>query len=447
MPKRGSVLLEPIGVDAVRSPEVPAPGSMTDQDRRDYHVPTIVASLIMGVYFGGVGGGVAFPTLPTLGAVLGITPFVVGLILSANRFTRLLMSTPAGQIIDKLGARRPMILGFLLQGIAPFGYILGLYPHLVPYVGAAEIFIASRVVWGFGSAFVFVGAFSTVIHVTTQANRGKWIGYFRGGQSLGFPSGLIAGGILTDIFGFEVAFATAGASGLLAAVVAAAVLPDVRATIQTPARLREVPRIVSQDVRILMIGSVNFSVRFLYGGVLLSTVVLYAQVHGIGLGGFDAIGTAGLIMGISVLAAGGTTVIAGALSDRVPNRALVTIPGLAFLVAGFGILALYPTQTATLLGVALIGVGVGGTNPPLLAYLGDISPDADVGKMGGIYNVFGDMGATLGPIIALPLAALIGFRAEYLLCAALGIVVSFLVLYTLVGASPDPQPHAIQPGD
>lgn len=79
----------------------------------EYAVPLVVGSLIMGVFFGGVGGGVAFPTL---GTFLGMTPFVVGLILSANRFTRLVMNTLAGQIIDKRGTQKPMIVGLFLQG-------------------------------------------------------------------------------------------------------------------------------------------------------------------------------------------------------------------------------------------------------------------------------------------------------------------------------------------
>nr|WP_231896253.1 hypothetical protein [Haloferax sp. BAB-2207] len=60
-------------------------------------VEFVAGSLIAGVFFGGVGAGVAFPTLPTLGPIIGITPFVVGLILSANRFTRLVVNTPAGR--------------------------------------------------------------------------------------------------------------------------------------------------------------------------------------------------------------------------------------------------------------------------------------------------------------------------------------------------------------
>jgi MFS family permease len=163
--------------------------------REDPSVRYVVASLVAGVFFGGLGGGVAFPTLPTLGPLLGISPFLVGAIRSVNRFTRLLMNTPAGQILDRIGTRRPMIVGFTLQGLVPFGYILGLYADRLP-VSSAVVFFGSRAIWGFGSAFVFVGAFSTITHVTTSENRGKWIGYMRGGQSLGFPTGLILGGVL-----------------------------------------------------------------------------------------------------------------------------------------------------------------------------------------------------------------------------------------------------------
>ncbi len=399
----------------------------------EYNVPIVVGGLVAGVFFGGVGAGVAFPTLPTLGDVLGIAPFVVGLILSANRFTRLVMNTPAGQIIDTVGTRRPMIGGLFLQGLTPFGYVIGLSPELVPVLGSAEIFFASRLLWGLGSAFVFVGAFSTVIHVTTEQNRGRWIGYFRGGQSLGFPSGLVLGGILTSLYGYAVAFAAAGIAGVFAAVVATVVLPDVVPDVTEPARIRDLPGIVRADMRIFTIGAVNFAVRLLFAGILLATIVLYAEANNIRIGSLSAIGVSGALMAVSVLAAGLTTFVAGDLSDRVTNRASVVIPSLSLLALGFAILAFVPTLVTTVLAVILVGVGVGGTNPAMLAYLGDISPADDIGKMGGVYNVFGDIGSAAGPVIALPVAARIGYRTEYLLCVVVAAAVVMLVVQTLLG--------------
>lgn len=79
---------------------------MRHASREDSDVRYVIGSLVAGVVFGGI-GGVAFPTLPTLGPLLGISPFVVGLILSLNRFTRVVMNTPAGQILDGLGTRAP----------------------------------------------------------------------------------------------------------------------------------------------------------------------------------------------------------------------------------------------------------------------------------------------------------------------------------------------------
>jgi MFS family permease len=410
--------------------------------RDDPSVRYVVASLVAGVFFGGLGGGVAFPTLPTLGPLLGISPFLVGLILSINRFTRLVMNTPAGQILDRLGTRRPMIVGFTLQGLVPFGYILGLYAEYLP-VGSAAVFFGSRALWGFGSAFVFVGAFSTITHITTPENRGKWIGYMRGGQSLGFPTGLVVGGILTDAQGYDVAFAVAGVAGLLAALVAFLVLPDVSPEVEA-SPLRELPSIVRADSRIAAVGTVNLVVRFVFAGVLLSTAVLYAREYTITIGLFSSTGVSGIIMAISVLGASATTVLVGRYSDGLTNRALVTMPALVVLAAGFALMVVLPTLIGVLIAVGLIGVGVGGSNPPLMAYLGDISPDDDVGKLGGVYNVFGDLGSTLGPLVALPLVARVGFTVEYLACAALALGVGVMASRTLLG---DATPTDAVPAD
>jgi MFS family permease len=415
---------------------------VTDDEGTGRSARSVVAGLVAGVFVGGVGGGVAFPTLPTLGPVLGISPLVVGLILSINRFTRLVVNTPAGQVLDRVGTRRPMILGFALQGLAPFGYVLGLHADALP-VGSAAVFLAARCLWGVGSAFVLVGAFSTVTHVTSPANRGRWIGYMRGGQSLGFPTGLVAGGLLTDAYGYEVAFGVAGTAGLCAAAVAVVVLPDVRPNVRASA-LRDLPGIVRADPRIAAVGAVNLVVRFLFAGVLLSTAVLYAERYGVQIGSLSPTGVSGVVMAVSVLGASATTVAVGRYSDGLSNRALVALPALSVLAAGFVLLALVPTLPGVVVAVTLVGVGVGGTNPPLMAYLGDISPADDVGKLGGAYNAFGDLGSTLGPLVALPLVARVGFAAEYLACAALALGVSLLVARTLLG---DATPRTATPAD
>lgn len=114
-------------------------------------------------------------------------------------------------------------------------------------------------------------------------------------------------------------------------------------------------------------------------------------------------------MAVSVLAMSITTLATGRYSFPLSSRGLVRITALASFGAGLVILGLFPTLYTTLLGVIMLGAGVGGSSPPLLALLGDISSEDQIGKLGGVYNVFGDLGATLGPVVTFPVGAAIGY--------------------------------------
>jgi MFS family permease len=87
---------------------------------------SVVLAVIVSTFFVGFGGGVVFPVLPNLGAVLGISPFVVGVIPSANRFARIVANAPAGSLVDRVGTRRPFVVGLFVEGVATLGYVVAL---------------------------------------------------------------------------------------------------------------------------------------------------------------------------------------------------------------------------------------------------------------------------------------------------------------------------------
>lgn len=405
-------------------------------------VRKITLAVIAGVVFGGIATGVAFPTLPLLGDILGISAVMLGVILSANRIARLVMNTPAGQVIDSIGVRRPMIIGLFVQAFAPFLYTLGLHTPkgtfaVLPLVGEVSnpsvVFVLARCFWGLGSAFVIIGAFVIITRITTPSNRGKWVGYLRGGQSLGFPTGLVMGGAIADVFDAQAAFLTAGGLAMLAAFVAYLVIPEVESEAESRTGLRDIPRIVRDEPRILPVGLGNFIIRFMFAGVLLTTVVIYADAYGIQVSGLEAAGVGGVVMAIGVVVSGATTVVSGRISDGLDNRIAITMPAFAVLAAGFGVLAFYPTFSGILASTMMIGFGVGGTGPALLAYLGDISPGDRLGKLGGVYNVMGDIGLALAPLIAVPAVEdWFGYRATYIGCAVLTVACLVVVNLTLL---------------
>lgn len=405
-------------------------------------VRTVALAVIAGVIFGGMATGVAYPTLPLLDDVLLISAVVLSIILSANRISRLVTNAPAGNVIDRIGARRPMIAGLIIQALAPFGYLLGLHAPLInlgtyPLLGEVSlpgiIFIFARFSWGIGSAFVSIGGFVIITKVTTLHNRGKWIGYMRGGQSLGFPSGLIFGGIVTDVVSMDAAFLLAGILALTAGVVASLVLPDVAADTgqkNEAAKIREIPAIIAKRPEVLPIGLGNFTLQFLWGGVMLTTLVRYADVHELELSVLSAAGITGAVMGIGVVTSGATTVVSARISDVVSNRALITIPGFSLFAAGYVVIALFPIIEAFIVGIILMGIGMGSAAPVLLAILGDITEGDEVGRMGGVYNIFGDVGLSLGPLIGIPAADIwLGYQTTYLLSA--GMLVLCLLVVTV----------------
>lgn len=396
----------------------------------DGEIRTIALAVIAGVFFGGVATGVAFPTLPLLDETLVISAVMISVILSANRISRLVMNTPAGTIIDSVGARTPMIAGLFTQALAPFGYVIGLHtpPYILgsaPYLGDVSapgaVFVLSRLFWGVGSAFVFIGAFATITYVTTSRNRGRWIGYMRGGQSLGFPTGLIVGGILTDLVNMQTAFLVAGVLALIAGTVATLVLPDVHVGAEgQAAKLREIPGLVWGRFDVVAIGFGNFTLQFLWGGVVLATIARYASEYEMELSVFGAAGISGVVMALGVLTSGTTTVISGRLSDLLSDRTLLTIPAFLAMAVGFLLVAFVPRIEMLLLAIVLLGGGLGAAAPALLAILGDVTPGDELGRMSGVYNVFGDVGLSLGPLLAIPAVDIwFGYRLTYVLCAAL----------------------------
>ncbi|WP_049925939.1 MFS transporter [Halopiger goleimassiliensis] len=420
----------------------------------DAEVRTVSLAVIAGIFFGGVATGVAFPTLPLLDEELLIGAVMLSLILSANRIARLVMNTPAGTIIDRYGARTPMIVGLYTQALAPFGYIVGLLAPsyvfgTVPVLGAVSlpgvVFVLARLFWGIGSAFVFLGAFATVTYVTTSENRGRWVGYMRGGQSLGFPTGLVVGGVMMDVASMQAAFFVAGVLALIAGTVATLVLPEVHSgTESETARLRDVPGLVWGRPTVLLIGFGNFTVQFLWGGIILSTLARYANVYGLELSLLGAAGVSGVVMGVGVITSGVTTVVTGRISDVISDRSLLTVPAFGSMAAGFLIVAYVPVIEALLLAIVLIGAGMGAAAPALMAILGDVTPGDELGRMGSVYNVMGDVGLSLGPLVAIPAVDIwLGYQWTYVLCAALVFSCLTLVSVPLV-RNPDVSRDAIR---
>ena len=404
--------------------------------REDPDVRYVAGSFAVGIFLPSVAGGISFPAIPRLELVLGLSPAVVGLILSTADGVRLLSNAPIGSLLDRVGTRRPLITGFLSLTVAHFGYALGMDPGPVPLEPAA-VFVFSAAVAGLGSALILVGGYAMITDVTTPENRGRWLGYMLGSYGLGFPVGLVIGGIVADIYGIHEAFLLGGVLSLVSIPIVLALVPESSPEVDRDGGLRHIPVLVRADRRIAVLGVVNGILSFL-SRAFLTTVVVFTAERGLEIGILGNMGATGVMLALVTLAAAGSTLVAGRYSDSFDDRIHLVLPSLGVMAVGFVTVAMVPTLVGIVAGGVVAAVGGGAVGPVLKAYLGDISPPGDVAKLGGAYNVFGDLGSILGPMIALPAASRVGFDAVYFGCAGLGAVAAVLVVKTLLSASPTP---------
>lgn len=380
----------------------------------------VVFAVIVSTFFVGVGGGVIFPIIPNLGTVLGISPFVVGLILSANRFTRIVANAPAGSLVDRVGTRVPFVAGLFVQGVATLGYVVALDASL-----PEAWFLGARIVWGVGSAVVFATAYTIAADVSTGQSRGASMGVVRGGITLGFPAGLVMGGVVSDLYSVTTAFVLAAAFALLASVVAYAMVPE---THVSEHRTAVKPWELDTSLPTVTVGLVNFGMFFAYLGALFATLVLFVDAHGIGVWGYGPQGMSGLLMAVTVVAASVFMLGGGTVSDVYGTRTPILVVFLLVSFAGFLLLALATSLDGLVAACLLIGAGQGGTSGPLMALLADLTPDERMGRAMGTNNVLGDLGGGLGPMLSLPLVDSVGFTPVYAACAVLPLAAGAVLL-------------------
>lgn len=368
-----------------------------------------MVAVVVSTFFVGFGGGVVFPILPNLGTVIGISPFLVGVILSANRFTRIVANAPAGSLIDRIGTRTPLVAGMLVETVGTLGYVVAMGSSL-----PAAWFVGARIVWGLGSAMVFATAYTIAADVSDEGSRGMSMGIVRGGIMLGFPSGLVMGGVVSDVYGITAAFGAAAGLAFLATLVAYELVPETHVSgHQTAVR----PWELDTSLPTLTIGLVNFAIFFVYLGALFATLVLFLGENGIGVWGYGPQGMSGLMMAVTVLSATGFTIGGGRVSDVTGSRMPTLFVFLAVTAGGFLALSMADTLPQLVFACVLIGAGQGGTSGPLMALLADLTPADRTGRAMGTNNVFGDLGGALGPMVALPLVDPVGFAALYAACA------------------------------
>lgn len=362
-----------------------------------------------------------YTVLPTNTDQAGIMLGSVGLILSVNRFIRLLLNSPFGKIYDRYSRRRLFVPSLFIGAVSTFLYATnaGFWPLLI-----------GRLLWGLAWSGIWVGGATIILDVTNDQDRGRWSGMYQTWFFLGAGLGAAIGGTLTDWIGYQSTMLIAAIVTAIGGVVAWCLLPETRGEQLESSESQSFKYAWKwySDARIWVAIVLQWMNRFVFAGVLAATMALlvsdFLKLNNLLLG----VGTVtGLLMAGRTLFSTLAAPIAGTLSDRVGDRWLVMLA--TTLLGVVGMLLLSGDRVVGLtLGVLIGSAASGGLQTITTALMGDRAGREKRGQAIGILHTGGDLGSALGPITAYLLLPMIGLAAIYWLCAGLLLIGGLWVL-------------------
>ena len=163
-------------------------------------ITAIVAAVIMG-------DSMMYAVLPTNVSAFAVSAGLVGVLLSANRFVRLVSNPLADRLFRRFGAERPLALAVVLSIGTTLAYGIG--------PGFAVLLIA-RLLWGLCYSILRLGGYVTVLEDGREGDRARLMGLSSGGQRAGSIVGVLLGGILFDLTGRLASFSIVAGLGLVA---------------------------------------------------------------------------------------------------------------------------------------------------------------------------------------------------------------------------------------
>ncbi len=142
--------------------------------------------------FAGLGDALLYPILPVYGKELGFSVFFIGVLLSVNRFVRILANTHIANMVNQIGMRNMLLMTSSLAVITTFMY--GLKLGLIA-------FLIARILWGLS----YSGLKITTLNYASKAKQksGLAFGLAQSIKSIGAVFILWFGPVVINEFGIQ----------------------------------------------------------------------------------------------------------------------------------------------------------------------------------------------------------------------------------------------------
>ena len=372
---------------------------------RELIVITLAVSLTL------MGDSLLYAVLPTIWHKIGLELWMVGALLSANRFIRFLTNPIAGRLVERYGLRKPFMVAVFLAAITTVAYGLT-FGFLV--------FLVARLFWGACWSVLRLGGFLSALGSSNSKNQGFHLGFFSGCTRIGTLAAVLIGSFLVDYIGFSSTVWIFGILIFLGGIIlvrepihdAPVLSPDpiIKTSIEkTTSTLTDRRRWI-----IYALSCIN--------GMAGSQLVVVT----LGLWLFENFGEKIDLFNLSMGVASFTGVLlsgrflievlwapaAGHLSDRFSRIKFILLAVVIMCVT----ITFFSYQSDLFFGVLAAGIiFLTGTafRVAMDAYMGEITPPQQRARVMSWYVNWSDLGNALGPFLAYQLVTLIGLGLVY----------------------------------
>ena len=361
-----------------------------------------------------LGFGIVAPVLPLFARSFGVGYGAAGLLISAFSFTRLGFDLFAGPLVDRWGEQRASIAALLFVALSSF------FTALAPNFTLAVIF---RGAGGAGSSLLFAALYSYLLKVVPKERMARAAGLFYGAFNIGVIAGSPLGGLIAGQFNLKAPLYFYSGVLVVAALMYRRFVPNPahKAETETPKTARARYKALLGDRSFWRVAFTNLAYLWMISAVFDTLTPLFGRDHlhlsPTVIGGVYSVGLATEMLVLYP---------AGAVADRVGRRP-VAVATFAWLVAIVSVLGLSSSTLVFFLLFAALGTASGSSGVIPTAMLADVVPDESSGTAVGVFRFAGDVGLTLGPLVAGLTANAVGFKASF----AIAVAPSFVALLLL----------------
>ena len=365
------------------------------------------------------------PLFPLLEAELGVGYAALGLLMTLPNLATMLLQTPVGFLVDRFGARRPLVIGLIVMGGAVAG------AGVAPGYGALT---ALMVLMGVGNS-VFHPADYAILAARIEPGRlGRAFSIHSFAGNLGWAVTPAIMVFLTALSSWHVALVVVGLCGVAVALVILTqgqVIEAPGTAAKGPAPSRTAPAATAPPAKRGGLGlllSAPMLLLFVYmmmasvatSGLNGFTVTALVKLHGADLVTANAALTALLIASAVGVLAGGV------LADRIRRHDLIISAGF-FVAAGFlviiGLISL--PLAAIVAAMTVVGLARGAIQPSRDMMVRKVTPEGQVGAVFGFVTTGMNLGGALAPVFFGWLVDE-GFEAWVFILAALAMLLALV---------------------